>query len=187
MAKQFFKRFNPHFAKVRTHPKLQCFGNLLHDPNLWHFNRRSLSGGMAVGLFAAFVPIPMQMILAAAIAILLRVNLPLSVSLVWLTNPITMPPIYYGCYKLGTYLLRIPPENVEFCFSMECLSNMTGSILQPFLLGSFVIGILSASTGYLLVNILWRLHVRRSWRERIEKRILAKRVLSLKRTFGSKT
>jgi len=57
---------------------------------------------MAVGLFCAFVPLPIQMLLAAAAAIIFRVNLPISVGLVWITNPVTIPPMFYFCYKVGT-------------------------------------------------------------------------------------
>lgn len=54
------------------------------------------------------------MLLAAAVAIPLRVNLPLSVALVWLTNPLTMPPIFYGTYLVGVAVLG--HEKQEFAF-----------------------------------------------------------------------
>ena len=114
MAKKFVKRYMPDAHKIRHHRHLRFFGTLLHDPNLWHLNRHSVAGAMAVGLFWAFVPIPLQMIPAAALAIWFRVNLPISVALVWLTNPITMPPVFYFNYKLGTWILRRPVEDVTF-------------------------------------------------------------------------
>jgi hypothetical protein len=169
--KKFFKRSLPEVSHVKSHPKLQFFGDLLHDPNLWHLNRRSVAGGMAVGLFIAFIPLPMQMLLAAAFAIAFRVNLPLSVSLVWVTNPITIPPIFYFAYKLGTVLLGLPTEYIEFSLSFEWLINSLDIFWQPLLLGSFVLGSFSALTGYLLINFLWRLQVSRLWQDRREKRL----------------
>ncbi|MFW6343056.1 MAG: DUF2062 domain-containing protein, partial [Halothiobacillaceae bacterium] len=80
---------------------MRVFGSRLQDGNLWHLNRRSVSGGVAVGLFSAFVPIPFQMVLAAGLAILLRVNLPLSVVLVWITNPITIVPLLWVANRIG--------------------------------------------------------------------------------------
>lgn len=83
-------------------------GTLLHDPNLWHLNRHSVARAMAVGLFAAFIPIPLQMLLAAFLAISVRGNMPIAVSLVWLTNPITMPVVFFCTYMTGTWLMNIP-------------------------------------------------------------------------------
>jgi hypothetical protein len=176
MAKKFFKQWLP-LAKIKAHPRLQCFGALLHDPNLWHFNRRSLAGGMAVGLFCAFVPIPMQMILAAGIAILFRVNLPLSVTLVWLTNPLTIPPVFYFAYKFGAFLLGITPQPVAFSLTLEWLFNTLGNIWQPLLLGCFILGTTSALLGYLIIQLLWRLQVSRLWQYRREQRL--KKLLAL--------
>jgi hypothetical protein len=171
--KNFFKKnLLPYVTQIKSHPKLQFFGKLLHDPNLWHFNRHSLAGGMAVGLFCAFIPIPMQMLLASLIAIYFRVNLPLSVSLVWLTNPITMPPVFYGCYKLGTMLLGIPKRHFEFEPSLQWLMEKLGDIWQPFLLGCFTMAIVSAFLGYWIVDVLWRLQTCRSWRQRQQQRRL---------------
>jgi uncharacterized protein (DUF2062 family) len=48
-----------------------------------------------VGLFCAFIPVPFQMLLAAPSAIIFSANLPVSIALVWITNPITMPPIFF--------------------------------------------------------------------------------------------
>lgn len=46
-----------------------------------------------------------------------------------------------------------------------------GSFLATMLLGCLLMGSLSALAGYWLVNLLWRLQVSRSWRERREKRL----------------
>ncbi len=180
MSKQFFKRLLPSFTMIKTHPKLQFFGDLLHDPNLWHLNRRSLAGAMAVGLFVAFIPIPMQMILAAAVAIYFRVNLPLSVSTVWLTNPITMPPLFYICYKTGTSMLNVPADpSLVFDLSTDWFLGTLSRVWQPFLLGCLVMATLSSLTGYLVVSLMWRLQVSRLWRERREKRLLARQKCKL--------
>jgi uncharacterized protein (DUF2062 family) len=83
-------------------------GTLLHDPNLWHLNRHSVARAMAVGLFAAFIPIPLQMLVAAILAITVRGNMPIAISLVWLTNPITMP-VFICTYMTGAWLMNVPP------------------------------------------------------------------------------
>ena len=156
--KQFIKRYLPDPHKIREHKHLRLFGQLLHDPNLWHLNRRSVSGAFSVGLFAAFVPVPFQMVLGAAGAIIWRVNLPISVGLVWLTNPVTMPPVFYFCYKLGTWILGTPlHEGITFELSFRWIMEELSTIWQPFLLGCFVSGVVSAVAGNVIIRLLWRL------------------------------
>jgi uncharacterized protein (DUF2062 family) len=157
--KKLIKRYLPDHQTLRTHRHLQVFGARLHDPNLWHLNRRSASGAFAVGLFVVFVPIPLQMLLAAALAIVTRVNLPVSVALVWITNPITTPPIIYFCYRVGAWILNEPGPAPGFEFSVAWLQSELASIWQPILLGSVLTGIASALLGYCTVRGLWRLNL----------------------------
>jgi len=170
MPKKLIKRLLPDHETIRNHKHLRVFGRLLHDPNLWHLNRRSASGAFAVGLLMAFVPLPTQMLLAAAGAILFRVNLPLAVALVWLTNPITMPPIFYFCYRVGTWVLQTPPHAVHFALTWQWLETELVTIWKPFLLGCAVMGSLSAAVGYGLVRLLWRLQVVRHYQRKREER-----------------
>jgi uncharacterized protein len=158
--KRIIKRYLPDPHKVRNHKHLQLFGQLLHDPNLWHLNRRSVAGAFSVGLFFAFVPVPFQMVLSALGAIIWRVNLPLSVGLVWLTNPITMPPIFYFAYKIGSWILGSAlHKGITFEVSLQWLMGELTMIWQPFLLGCFMLGILSAAFGNMTIRLIWRMHV----------------------------
>lgn len=170
MPKNFFKRLTRNGHELKKHPNLQFFGKLLHDPNLWHLNRRSSAGGMALGLFCAFIPMPMQMLISAALAILLRVNLPIAVAMVWFTNPLTIPPMFYAAYKLGAWILNEPVYFQHFEASGEWLMNVLDHIWAPLLLGSFLTGLGAALVGYVMVQILWRLQVIRGWRRRREER-----------------
>src|SRR3989344_6938083 len=170
MAKKLIRRYLPDPHKIRDHKHLRLFGTLLHDPNLWHLNRRSASGAFAVGLFMAFVPLPFQMLPAAALAILLRVNLPIAVALVWITNPVTMPAVFYFCYSLGAWLLNTPVHAVEFEISWEWISTELFRIWKPFLLGSSLVSAMSAAAGYFGIRALWRWHVVRDWERRKKKR-----------------
>ncbi len=168
MPKKLIKRFMPNHETIRDHKHLRFFGTLLHDPNLFHLNRRSASGAFAVGLFMAFVPLPTQMVLAAAAAILFRVNLPISVVLVWLTNPVTIPPMFYFAYLVGTWIMGEPVhmDQNAFQLSYEWLKTELAAIWQPFLLGCFVTGSVSALIGYSTIRGLWRLHLVRHYQER---------------------
>ena len=159
MPKHLIKKFTPDHEIIRNHKHLRIFGDLLHDPNLWHMNRRSVAGAFAVGLFWAFIPIPMQMVIAAATAIPARVSLSISVALVWITNPITMPPIFYFTYLVGTWILGTPARTESFELSFEYLSHSMSAIWQPLYLGSLICALLAAVIGYCVMRGLWRLYV----------------------------
>jgi len=160
VTKRIFKRFLPDPDKIRNHKHLRLFGRLLHDPNLWHFNRRSVSGAVSIGLFVAFIPVPIHMVLAAAGAIVRRANLPIAVALVWVNNPFTMAPIFYFAYKFGAWVLGTSlDESVTFEMSLEWIMKELTVIWQPFLFGCLVLGMASAVLGSMLVRLLWRLHV----------------------------
>lgn len=168
MPKKFLKRYLPDPHKVREHPHLSRFGARLHDPHLWHLSRRSVPGAVSIGLFVAFLPLPFHMILAAALAIAARVNLPISVALVWVSNPLTIPPIFYVTYKLGAWLLDEPARRITIEPTFTWLITEFKAVWQPVLLGCLIYGLAAAILGNLLVRCLWRLHVVRSWRARRE-------------------
>lgn len=176
MPKKLIKRLMPDHRTIREHKHLRFLGTLLHDPNLWHLNRRSASGAFAVGLLMAWVPVPFQMILAAIGAIAFRVNLPLSVALVWVTNPLTMPPMFYFAYLVGASLLGSGEvAHIAFELSYEWLATELVLIWKPFLLGCLILGVTSALGSYLTVRGLWRLHLVKHYRERKLRRQQRKR------------
>nr|WP_268820145.1 DUF2062 domain-containing protein [Paraglaciecola sp. G1-23] len=160
----------PSHQKVKEQKVLSIFGTLLHDPNLWHLNRRSAAGAFSLGLFFAFWPIPLQMWLAAALAIPLRVNLPLSIATVWLTNPFTMPPIFYGAYLVGASVMGLPPQDFTFELTWDWVVQSMETIGPAFLLGCMICSIIFSAIGYFSLNFLWRLSVSKAWKERVQKR-----------------
>jgi len=171
MPKHLIKRITPDHDKIRNHKHLQVFGSLLHDPNLWHLNRRSAAGAFGVGLFMAFVPLPSQMLRAASPPDLLRVNLPLSVALVWITNPFTIPPMFYFAYLVGAAVLGHEAQALEFELTGEWLIHSLSDIWAPLLLGCLVCASASAAIGYFGIHGLWRLHVLNHLKKRKQRRL----------------
>lgn len=169
MPKKFIRKYLPDPHAIRDNKTLQIFGTLLHDPNLWHLNRKSVSLAFLVGLFCMWVPIPFQMVLAAAIAIMVRSNLPISVALVWITNPLTMGPMFYFAYKVGAILLQVPPAAFHFELSGAWLMHELHTTWKPFLLGCFLFAAVSGITGFFTIRLLWRLHVVRYIKQKKQK------------------
>lgn len=166
MPRKRLRRWLPSPARVRSMQSLSVLGDWIYQTNLWHINRYSASMAMFTGLFVAFLPIPGQMLVAALLAVLLRCNLPLSVALVWITNPVTMPAIFYVAYRVGALLIDVPAPVEEFQISLAWVQSRMGLIWKPLLVGSVLSGLLFGSLGYFVVNLLWRIHVIRQWRHR---------------------
>jgi hypothetical protein len=115
------------------------------------------------------------MVLAAAAAILVRSNLPISVILVWISNPLTMGPMFYGAYKFGAWMLSAPHNKFSFELSLDWLMTEMLAIWKPFLLGCFTMAVISGLLGFFTVRILWRLHIVRYIKQKKEK--LAEKLL----------
>tara|TARA_R110000822_G_scaffold34103_8_gene97058 strand:- start:8420 stop:8944 length:525 start_codon:yes stop_codon:yes gene_type:complete len=166
MPRRLLKRYMPSPERIKQNKSLRFMGTVLHDPNLWHLNRHSVARAMAVGLFVAMLPIPMQMLVSAAIAVPLRANLPISIGLVWLTNPITMPAVFFTQYKIGTMLLGAPERSMPMELSFTWLMSEIHHIWQPLLLGSLLAGTILAAIGYGGTMLYWRIWVGRNWQKR---------------------
>jgi len=174
MAKQFIQnlihRFIPDPGVIRDHKSLQFLGNRLHEPNLWHINRRSIAKAFAIGLFFAWVPTPTQMAFAAAAAVFFRAHLLISVALVWITNPVTMPPLFYFAYRVGLWYSDRPSPAENFVFSFDGIWSGLGNVMGPFLLGCLIMGLLCSLAAYIGMDSFWRYHVQKKWTERKLKR-----------------
>lgn len=166
MPKHTLKRFSPDKNKLMHKGPLKALGTMLHSSPVWHLNRRSANRAMLIGIFCALLPIPFQMGLALLFCIWFRANLPLSMGIVWLTNPITMPPVFYATYRLGAFMLSVEPITFEFQMNWEWIGSQFLLVWEPLLLGSLTSGVLLAAVGYTFVDIIWRRHTIKRWRAR---------------------
>src|SRR4030095_5966547 len=98
MPRKFFRKVMPNVDKVREMKALSMFGDTLFHPALWHLNRRSAAGGVAVGLFWGRFLCPWQMFVSAIVCVFLRVTLPLALVTTFYTNPFTIVPLYLLAY-----------------------------------------------------------------------------------------
>jgi uncharacterized protein (DUF2062 family) len=167
MARKLLKRFMPDPDWVREHKSLQFLGDWLHKhPNLWHLNRRSVPSAFFIGIFMSFVPVPSQMALAAIAAIACRANLVISVALVWISNPLTMPPMFYFAYKVGLAVTGAPAGEFTFELTWQWLSDGLAQVWYPFIVGCLSCGLFFGLLGSTAIRIYWRWHVIHHWHKR---------------------
>lgn len=170
MARKLIKRFIPDTEWIKRQKSLSLFGSWLHDPNLWHLNRHSAASAAFIGLFVAFIPLPLQMPIAALLSVMFRSNLAIAVTLVWVTNPLTIAPMFYLAYEVGAVVLGSPTSSFEFDLTWHWLSEGLSQHWQPFLLGCFLCGLFFGLLASTAIRILWRYHTIARWRERRLKR-----------------
>jgi uncharacterized protein (DUF2062 family) len=170
MPKDLIKKYLPDPESIRNNKSLRFLGPLIHEPNLWHLNRHSVIKAFAIGLFWGFMPMPFQMIAAAFCALRFNANLPLSLALVWISNPLTMPPMFYAEYLLGAWILDIPASSFEYELTFEWLKEKLFEIGIPMYFGAIILGAFSSIIGYFTINALWKRNTLNKWRLRAEKR-----------------
>jgi uncharacterized protein (DUF2062 family) len=130
-------------------------------------NRKLVSRAVLIGTFFALMPIPTQIAMVIGLSFFFRFNIVIALTLVWLTNPITMPAVYYGEYWLGSTILQSNPVAVEL--SMQWLQAHYSEILWPVTVGALVAGTILSVTFYALVNALWINSVKRSRARTLQK------------------
>ncbi|OUR69035.1 ATP-binding protein [Marinomonas sp. 42_23_T18] len=165
MPKRYFKKYIPQPDKLKNNKILALLGNKIYDQDLWHLNRKSVAKAFLNGLFWAALPMPLQMLAAALFAIPLKANIPLSIALVWISNPITMPFLFYCNYLIGTLIVGSNHAS-DFQLSIEWIWSKLEHIWLPLYVGSLITGIISGIVGYLTILILWRHKVNKRWNAR---------------------
>lgn len=171
--RKFFQQHLPDAASVQQ--RFPSWLRGFHHPNLWHLHRRSVAGGVAVGLFCGLIPGPLQMIGAACGAILWRVNLPVALFSTLYTNPFTILPLYWLAYQIGAWITGVPPKmhlsdfvlpDLHWYSWVAELAGWLGQLGKPLFVGLIVLACGLAILGYVLVRLCWRIGVMLQWRKR---------------------
>jgi uncharacterized protein (DUF2062 family) len=138
-------------------------------------------------MVVAFTPtIGFQTLIVLGIATLLNANRPVAIVPTWLTNPVTIPPVYAFTYYLGSFLWPGPDpatvtramraateelESLDFLALQEQLGVFLGLGLDVFIamwIGGLIVGAIAAGIAYpLTLRTVVRLRERRRrWRRR---------------------
>jgi len=177
MPRKYFRKYLPSHVSVRANRTVGILGSALHHPNLWHLNRRSVAGGVAIGMLCGMIPVPVQMFSAAILAALLRVNLPVAMAATWYINPFTIVPLYYLAYKIGAVLTGDASVQsaapVPLGVSLSDVSNWMPMLMgwintagKPFGVGLCTLGVALSAGSYFAVRGAWRLYIVTAWRRR---------------------
>jgi uncharacterized protein (DUF2062 family) len=128
-------------------------------PEYLSTNRKMVSRAVLLGLFIAFIPMPFQMLAVLAFVPFFKFNVPIGLAMCWLSNPLTMPPMYYMEYLTGSYILGMKPEPVEM--TLDWFSHNLDSIFIPLYAGTAIYAVVGSLLAYWAVNHFWRSSVHR--------------------------
>ena len=172
------RKYLPDHTAVHDNKWLAPFADTLLHPRLWHLNRHSAAGAVAVGLFCGLIPGPLQMFGAVICALLFRVNLPLALFTTLYTNPLTIVPLYIVAFELGKWVLPgegeafvVPPDYAGSFFGwVEALVNWMLQLGKPLAVGLVLLAALLSVAGYLVMRLAYRYYLVRAWRHRAQRR-----------------
>lgn len=135
------------------HPRAM---RLLERVGCLRLERGIVARGVAVGLFVGLTPtVGFQTVLMLGFCALLRGNFIAAFAVSWISNPLTLTPLYLGYYLLGKQIFE-PLLGQLPLFTGE---DIIGGLLEAicFGLGSLLIALPVAVTGYVLSH--WLAHV----------------------------
>ncbi len=146
--------------KISKSEKLKSFIKKYKvPPEYLSTNRKMVSKGVLIGLFIAFIPMPMQMALVLAMMPFFKFNVPIALAMCWLSNPFTMPPMYYMEYMTGSFITGSEPLEVEM--TLDWFSTNIDNIFIDLYTGTFFYSLIGSLGGYWLVNHFWHSSVHR--------------------------
>ena len=173
---------------------LRWLAPYMAHPRLWHFSRKGVALGVALGIFFGLLLPIAQMPAATGVAIALRANVPVAIASTFVTNPVTFGPIYYAAYRLGRLVLPgteagpLPEADgdrvvQDMAQEQQAVSHSRPwrdrlqrwwqrleQIGKPLIVGLALLATASGLAVYFITEALWRLRVRWNRRRRQRER-----------------
>lgn len=154
---------------------MKIFGQRTLNPLLWYINRKSISKAIFIGTFWGMLPLPFHSILIVLTVLLFEVNLPISLCLAWLTNPLTLVPILYVGFWLGAKIFQVNMIDQDMIMGvLHQISHVIThfgeghidlSFAKILLSGLMLEALIFALIFFILTRLIWRwniiLHYRR--------------------------
>lgn len=156
--KKWLGRYLPTASKLNNYREISAIKKFIASyPQLWVHTPHAIAGGAAAGLLVAFLPLPFQMLIAAFLSILLRVNLPLAIVMTWINNPFTFIPINFGMYYFGTWLMAeryVAPAALPGLDIIEIWRWLI-SLGKPYVVGLIVVDLGVSFGAYSLIRFVF--------------------------------
>jgi len=176
--RKFLRQRLPDPESIQRNRWLRPLSRTLLHPRLWHLNRHSAAGAVAVGLFCGLIPGPFQMLGAALACIVFRVNLPLALVTTLYTNPLTIVPLYLVAFSIGHVFVGngeafTPPPSWGDTGLMTWINATVEWMVglgAPLALGLILLASGLSALGYVMVRAAWRWHLVHAWRARADAR-----------------
>ena len=159
MPRRFFRKFAFKRHQLTEQRFVAPFRHWLHDQHLWGIRRKTVVPAVAWGVFVAFLPVPGHVVIAILGALVLRCNIPVAALATFVSNPLTIGPMFYFSYRVGAKLLGMQPVPFSIELSFNWLQTTFASIWQPLLLGSILVGSVCSLIAYVLLDVFWRFSI----------------------------
>lgn len=177
----------PDPERLQQNRWLRWLGPALQRRHLWHFSRKGVALGVALGVFFGLL-IPVAQIPAAATgAVVLRANLPMAVASTLVTNPVTFAPVYLAAYQIGRLVLgedAAPAAQDDAALAPAVLATepaqdagwlaRLGSVGKPLVVGLGILAVGCGALVYVLISAGWALRVRWKRRRQLRQRQAAR-------------
>ena len=143
-----------HCKKIAVRNNNKWTQKLQLKPAMLGINRRSVSRAIFFGVFIALMPIPFQSVLVIGLSFFLKFNVLIAFSLIWLTNPVTMPFILYIQYEIGSFILQTENiSDIELTYSW--MQDNLEKVFSPLYFGALLMGVICSFLLSYSVDRLW--------------------------------
>lgn len=155
----------PRRSNVHRYPVIKWFADRARRyPFLWSFRRSNVMPALYGGMVLSLLPFyGFQFLLAFGLALLLRANLTVLVALQFITNPLTIVPIYGATAWIGGQLMTMLGVGVDMPGPLRVANAL------------FVGGTVAGLGLALLADLFWRLGALEAKYFRTQLEVLRKR------------
>lgn len=171
MSKVQLKKWLLNATRLRRRQALRPLRHRIRHKALWSFNRDSVARAAALGMFFGILTPIAQILFAIIGAIALRANVVVAALTTFISNPLTIPPIYFWSYRLGIFLTGQTGDSAEAEVlagveeATESALEVTGwfpalldwvaSVGPPLAVGVVTTALGAGLAAFLLVHAVW--------------------------------